>query len=131
MAAHLTISGTDRSRVDATRALAERHLDVVSFGDLLRSIEKQQTIRNQGRALIRAGVGAPPEFDKRLAKAIKKFLRSDDPVLREAALFTMSYVPAAQYRAFLDEAAQQDPDERLRQTARGILAAYDKGGVPR
>ena len=129
--AHVTVSGIDQPAVDGARALAERHLDMLSFAELIRAAGDRKAARERGRALIRAGVGAPPEFDERLAKLVREFLAGADPVLREAALWTMSYVPAAEYRDLLGRAAEHDPDPRLRQTAAGILAAYDQGGVPR
>ncbi|MGM1062650.1 hypothetical protein [Saccharothrix sp. Mg75] len=126
----VTVSGDDPQAVDAAAQLTAKHLNTFSTDELLESARRTRRAADKARALVQAGIGASENFNQPLFNEIRDNLANKDTRLREAAIWAMSYVPFPQYRELLQTTAQEDPDRRLRDIARNVLAAFDRGGVP-
>lgn len=122
--------GNDKSAVDALARLAEGQLDVWKQNKLLEAITDAGDEIEKAKAVIRAGVGAPDEFDERFYTAITAAMSDPSSAVREAALYATAYSPYPRYRAALENVAKTDPDENRRNDAALLLESFDEQGVP-
>jgi len=97
--------------------------------EMLQEFDSAHAPQPRGRALLRLGVGAPEEFDSAFFSRIKEGLSDPDERVRNVAIWACTYSPWPQYRAPLEQIANSDPVEELRERARFTLEAFDKGGV--
>lgn len=124
--AYLVVSGDSKEAAEATAGIAERQLPAfLSYQELLDSISKARSEPEKCRALVRAALGAPKEFDKRLFEIVRTSLSDKSPAVREGAIWATSYAPWPQFRDLLEDVVAHDRNQQVRDTAEGMLGAFD------
>jgi len=108
----------------------EQGVDVWSVNELLGAIDTAESDVELARALMRAALGAPVDFDPRFLERISRALSHPEPMVRETAVAAMMYPAWPQFRPVLRKVAQEDPSERVLARAMTILESYDRVGVP-
>ena len=121
---YLVFSGDKQDAVDAATRVAERHLEFFSFDELLTAVVHARDDAEKCRAIIRAAIGAPREFDECFFELIRDLLRNKNPALREAAIWAISYPGWPVFFDLLRSTARTDPSRRIRDTAEGMLGAF-------
>jgi hypothetical protein len=121
--------GRDKGAVDGLAELAAHRLDTWTPPELLAGPERATDDRERAIAFIRAGVGAPDEFDKRFFDLIVKGITDRSSMAREAAIVSTVYSQYPQYRPVLKRAAESDPDPARRRDAEVMLRSFDAEGV--
>ena len=106
------------------------YLDTWSIDDLLFQLDGVEIPGYFGRAIIRLGLGAPPEFDQEVFDRIYSATTRAEHMVREVAVAAMMYPAWKQFRPVLRSIAQNDNAENVRARAAFVLAIYDKAGVP-
>jgi hypothetical protein len=109
---------------DLTEALQPWSLD-----ELLQAIADARTGPEQARAVLRAGLGAPMEFDQEFFDAISACMTADEAPLRTASVLAAGASPWPQFRPVLDRIASGDPEAEVREMAQATLRAYDRFGI--
>jgi hypothetical protein len=101
--------------------------ELMPFDDraLLQSIDSARDALNRARAVIRAGLGAPEDFDERFFNHIRDAMTDSQDWIREAAVWATAYSPWPQYRPLLEQTARNDSSEKIRTDAKAVLAGYD------
>jgi len=126
---YVVARGFEQTAVDALARLAEERLDTWSLDELLIAVDQPAEPLDRARAMIRAGVGAPEGFDQRFFDRISAATTDPDPMVREAALYATAYSPYPKYRAILELAAREDPDQQRRDDAWILLESFDTQGI--
>ncbi|MER7379716.1 HEAT repeat domain-containing protein [Streptomyces lanatus] len=82
----------------------------------------------QGRipAILRVALAAGPEFDAGLFRILTETAQDPDPFVRNATAWSTTYLEWPQSLDLLRELASQDPDERVRQSARDLLNDFQR-----
>jgi hypothetical protein len=126
---YITVAGESEEQVaDISRELGES-LDAWDARRLFLSIEEETDPQQKARAVIRAGLGAPDEFDESFFCRIRDAFTDPEPWVREAAVWATVYSPWPQYRPLLASAAQDDPEEKIRDDAGDLLRGLDETGA--
>lgn len=120
------IVGTPAEEVQAIAASIEQNLHPWTLKDLLAAVDVAKTPQQLREALLRAGIGAPHEFDKKFFKRIMKAMRSGDTTVRSAAVWATSYSRWEEFRGELEKVAEHDAEDSLRHEARIILDHYSR-----
>lgn len=124
--AYLVVSGDRKEIAEATAGIAEQHLAAFfSYEELLDSISKARKEPEKCRALVRAALGAPREFDDRLFEIVRISLRDKSPAVRESAIWATSYAAWPQFRGLLEDVVAHDHNQHVHDTAEGMLGAFD------
>jgi len=115
----------------AKRYAAEARLGLNAWADteLLQEFDNAQEAQRVGRALLRLGIAAPEEFDNEFFSRISEGFSNPDLRVRNVAIWACTYSPWPQYRSRLEQIAETDSAEELRERALLTLEAFDKGGV--
>ena len=85
------------------------------------------SVQDRIRAILRVAVAAGEDFDPESFEIISGAARDPDPNIRNAAAWSTTYVFWPQALKMLRDMAANDPDERVRQSARGLLADFQRG----
>src|SRR5256885_16711465 len=101
--------------------MVESRLDAWTVDELLDAVEKAAAPLDRAKAVIRAGVGAPDEFDERFFFLISSATTDSDTHVREAALYATAYSSYPAYRPRLRQVAREDPDPRRRDDAEALI----------
>ena len=109
---------------DLTEALQPWSLD-----ELLQAIAGARTGPERARAVLRAGLGAPMEFDQEFFDAISECMTAEEAPLRAAGVLASGASPWAQFRPPLERIASEDPEAEVREMAQATLRAYDRFGI--
>jgi hypothetical protein len=126
---YVVVWGRDKGAVDGLAELAAHRLNTWTLPELLAGPERAVDDRERAVALIRAGVGAPDEFDQRFFDVIAKGIGDPSSMAREAAIVATAYSSYPQYRPVLKRAAESDPDPARRRDAEVMLRSLDADGV--
>jgi hypothetical protein len=94
--------------------------------ELLSAVSNSRTGPERARAVMRAALGAPLEFDQEFFEAVKSCMEAHDAPLRNAAAFAAGSASWPQFRPLLERIASQDPEMEVREMAQGVLRAYNK-----
>lgn len=121
------VAGSPAEDVEGIAESMERGLHPWSLKDLLTAVDRARTPQESYEAILRAGVGAPQQVDKRFLKRIRKALRSKDPTIRSAGVWATAYSRWPAFLPDLHTLAHDDPDAGLRRDATTILANYTDG----
>jgi hypothetical protein len=126
------LSGSPVDTVQRFQESIEKNLLPWTLKELITEVDKAKGSREISQAVLRAGMGAPREFDKKFFKRIKKALLSRDSEIRSAGMWATSYSRWDEFREMLSEISQQDPEASLRREAQIILNHYseEKGEAP-
>ena len=79
-------------------------------------------------AVLRVALAAGPEFDAEFFRALTETAQDPDPFVRNAAAWSTTYLEWPQSLDLLREMESRDPDERVRQSARGLLDDFQRSG---
>ncbi|WP_327129800.1 hypothetical protein [Streptomyces sp. NBC_01727] len=128
--AAVCVSGDSRDVVEAAVELVKSQIPFNSFEGLRNAVDTAVGSMDAARALIRAAIGAPQDFDDGLFSRVGSLLFGADPVLQEAAVWAVSYAPWPEFRAVLREFLSVSSDERLVLTARTVLEGFELERIP-
>lgn len=112
--AFAVLASEDRGTFEQVLDLIQDELMPWSRRALLISIDDARDALARARAVIRAGMGAPEHFDEDFFNCIQEPFGSPEIWVREAAVRATAYSPWPQYRPLLENMAQSDPEEKLR-----------------
>lgn len=94
--------------------------------DLLRAVDDATSDPNKGKAVLRAALGAPMEFDAEFFNRINGCMTAGEPALRNVGLLAAGAASWAQFRPVVERIATEDPEAEVREMARSVLSAYDE-----
>ncbi|GAB3417842.1 hypothetical protein [Flindersiella endophytica] len=120
------LAGDDRELVAGYESQLVAALDHWSFDDLLREVSEQPDGPDRGAAVLRAGIGAPMDFDQRFFDVIHAAMTDENPQMRGIGVLACSYSPQPQFRPSLEAIAESEPDPEIRDLAKSTLRAYDE-----
>lgn len=121
------VMGDDVNDVaDISEALAEI-LNPNNYDDLLNSYRDSKNSSEKASHLLRVALGAPPEYDEEFYTIVNDALRSDDEVIRKAALLAVTYYGLPQFIPTLRTIVQED--STLSNLARDVLRTYEEAGL--
>lgn len=123
---YVYLAGRDRALVERHEADLTGSLDVWSRDELLREAARHDEGPARGRAILRAGLGAPMEFDREFYDLITGAMRAGGPAMRAIGIRACAYSPVAEYRPTLEELARSDGEQQIRDLAQVTLRAFDE-----
>ncbi|MER5491460.1 hypothetical protein [Streptomyces sp. NPDC002490] len=123
---YVYLAGRDTARVARHEADLTASLDIWSRQALLSGVARHDGGPERGRAILRAGLGAPQEFDPEFYDLITRAMRADEPVMRAIGMRACAYSPVAEYRPVLEGIARNDDEPENRDLARATLRAFDE-----
>jgi hypothetical protein len=82
---------------------------VLSFDELLREVEATTGGLERGVAVIRCGIGAPLAIDERFVEVMTSAARHSESVVREGAVWAITYTEWPELWGVLEEFAKRDP----------------------
>lgn len=104
--------------------------EIESVADLLTAIQDESDPRQLARSLVRAGFGAPREFDQSFFDAFVKAARNHAEYrVRDIAISSLVYMEWPEFRPVLEQIKERDPEEQVRARATIVLGAYDAAGM--
>lgn len=101
-------------------------LPVWSRDALLRAVDEAAAGPDTGRAVLRAALGAPMEFDQEFFDRINSCMTASEAPLRNVGMIAAGAASWKEFRPTLEHIASSDPDAEDREMAQGVLRAYDK-----
>ncbi|MGG2458228.1 hypothetical protein ACO0M4_00080 [Streptomyces sp. RGM 3693] len=104
-------------------------LAVCTDASILESIAEAATPEERGRALVRAGIGAPLLPDNRYSRAFISAVRDASPDVRKNGLMGIGYAEWEPFRELLDAVAQQDSNAQVRSLAKRMATAFAEAGI--
>jgi hypothetical protein len=78
-------------------------------GELLGDIGTSKTVDERAHAVVRAGLGAPGEFDNRFYVQIKSTMESAESKIREAGAWAESLTRWQEFQQLLEGIGSGDP----------------------
>ncbi|WP_381800050.1 HEAT repeat domain-containing protein [Streptomyces niveus] len=126
---YVVVTGEDETAVRGTAELVEARLNTWSVDSLLAEVDEAEEPIELARAVIRAGLGAPDNFDERFFVRVNSALGHADPRVREAALWSVTYSAWADFRPRLEGVCRNDDVPDLRETAAIVLEGFDEAGI--
>lgn len=126
---YVFLAGDDREAVERIVPDLMRVLEPWTPAELLDGVREAKPGPDRGRAVLRAGIGAPLDFDQEFFDCVRSALAHPEPPMREIGILAGSYAAWPQYRPLLEAIARDDPDAEVREMAQATLRAFDRGGV--
>jgi len=116
--------------VDSVSAVLEAAPHVLLPDELIGDVESAADPEALSIAIVRLGLGAPEQPDDRFVERISA--AADDPsdLVREAAIWAMTFAEWPVFRTTLTRLKHGDPDERIRGLAEAALEALEGLGRP-
>jgi hypothetical protein len=109
--------------------IAASGLNLCTSADLLGEIEEADSPEGKGRALVRAGIGAPLKPDNRYSRLFIESVRDVSPEVRKNGIMAIGYAEWAPFRELLQAVALQDSSAQVRSLAKRMVTAFDEAGV--
>jgi len=128
---YVYLAGRDLALVARHEEDLAKTLDSWTQQELLDEAERQPPGPDRGRAILRAGLGAPMKFDRRFFELITEAMRSPEAPVRAIGIRACSYSPVAEYRPELERIAQGDTEQEVRDLAQATLRAFDEFEIGR
>lgn len=123
---YVYLAGDDFDSLPMLVADLTESLKPWSRAELLQAIGDARTGPERARAVLRAGLGAPMEFDQEFFDAISACMTADEIPLRDAGILAAGASQWPQFRPALERIAAEDPEAEVRDMAQATLRAYDK-----
>lgn len=117
----VVVYGDDESRVSRYAALIRRRLRPLKREELLESAKTETDESLRARMVLRAGFGAPYEFDEQFYSVIKEAMFDSSSLVRVAGIYATQYSFWPQYIDSLIRVAREDPEPLLRDEARNLV----------
>lgn len=127
--AYVFLAGDDLEAVERIVPDLMRVLEPWTPAELLDGVRKAAPGPDRGRAVLRAAIGAPLDFDQEFFDCVRSALEHPEPPMREIGILATSYAAWPRYRPPLEAIARDDPDAEVREMAQAALRAFDRGGV--
>ena len=105
---------------DITEALRIR-FSPLTHDDLLDDTGVSKTADERAHAVVRAGLGAPREFDDRFYAQIRNAMESTESKIREAGVWAASFLFWQEFQPPLERIESGDPEQDIRRAAKAIL----------
>lgn len=124
--------GSDAVRAERIMLRVESDLEMLIFeeGELLDRIDMADDLPDMGRALIRAGLGAPLSYNSEFFEVISANATSHSEFrIREIAVCSMIYTEWPEFIPVLRNIMNDDQEERVRVRAQIVLNAYRAAGM--
>lgn len=109
--------------------IIEGGIAVLTDEELLEGVTSASGRDEKARALIIAGIGAPPHPDNRYSRLLIEAARSPSKHVRECGVLAIGYTEWPPFRELLKAIAQQDSDRKVRRLASAMVEAFDTTGV--
>jgi hypothetical protein len=89
------------------------------------SVAAASSVNERGRAVLRVGFAAPPEFDEEYFTVLTNALRDPAAEIRTTALWALMYAPWTDYLPMLTSMSESDPSSRIREQAQTMRRALE------
>lgn len=121
------MSGLGQEFAEQLTPMVRAELDTCEDAELLSGME---TVGEQERAsaVIKAGLGAPLEFDEEFYSGFFTAAQDTAPVVRNAAVRAIYYTKWREFTDVLTELSSSDPDRSVRDFAGRVLAVLRGAG---
>lgn len=126
----VVVVGDDLQECEIFSTLLAGYLQPWSLDELLAAVDKQSVPQDRAHAVIRAGLGAPEEFDEGFYRRIQHALHDGDPFVRRAAVWATSYPGWLEFLPTLEEVALHDSDADIREDAQLLQDAIKEVREP-
>jgi hypothetical protein len=123
----VVLVGDDEASVAKYGSLIERFLQPLSLEELLAAISGASGEPERAWTVLRAGLGAPNEYDARFFDRVVEAMGSESLSVRVAAVLATTYSFWPQYREPLALVAEVEEDPDLREEASSLLEASLSG----
>ncbi|MEI8408935.1 MULTISPECIES: hypothetical protein [unclassified Kribbella] len=124
--------GKDPGQAEEIIARVEADLagEIESVDGLLAVLQDEDDPRLLARGLVRAGFGAPREFDRVFFDAFAA-AACHHPVyqVRDIAISSMVYIEWPEFAPLLERIKAEEPDEQVRARATMVHSAYQAAGL--
>ncbi|AQW48343.1 hypothetical protein ACIQPP_48070 [Streptomyces violaceusniger] len=127
--AYLFVVGSDPKAVQNTLDIAAAHLPVWTLTGLVDAVRGETDPDDLPYAIHRLGLGAPRQFDEDVYACITEHIRSEDPEVRDSAVWAVTYEPWPEHVDALRELLSTNSDDELSRTVRNLLLEMSKEGV--
>lgn len=127
--AYVFVVGSEPKVVENTLVIAETRLSVWSLSSLMDAVRSETDPDDLQYALHRLGIGAPRQFDESVFACVTENMRSDNPGVRESAVWAVTYEAWPEYVEPLRELLGRAPDDELSGTVRNLLLQMSEEGV--
>ncbi|GGP52328.1 hypothetical protein [Saccharothrix coeruleofusca] len=112
--------------VETAAAVFEVHPKIFRFQELIAAVDSADNTETKALAIARAGLGSPLEPQDDFVERITGAAREQDPILREGALWAITYTEWNLFNPLVQDMADNDPDEFVRGLAVRVLDVIDK-----
>lgn len=116
----IVIAGVDDKKTAEISALISSYMDTWSEDGILLAVEDSVGSEEQAQAILRAGVGAPEQFDESFWYCIGRAMSDPGLLVRSAAVWATSYPFWRQFIPLLEKVATEDSDPNLRAEAQAL-----------
>lgn len=127
---YVTVAGESWEEVGRVLNLTQGGLDVWTRGDLIRDADAASSsddAQNEARSVFRLGVGAPLAAENTILVRVEAAARSQNEIVRRAALWAMAYSQWPEYRETLRWLAGNDPILEISRQAEIVLDGIGDG----
>ncbi|MFC4000000.1 HEAT repeat domain-containing protein [Nocardiopsis sediminis] len=126
---YVMVIGKDAAAVRGAQALVEPRLKTWRSAELLAEVDRAVGPVALARAVLRAGLGAPEEFNEEFFARIGSALQHPDRLVRETAVWAVTFSPYAEYQPALTALRDGDEDPDVRANAEILLEGFDEAEI--
>lgn len=123
---YVMVIGKDAAAVHGAQALIEPRLNTWRPAEVLAEVDGAAEPVPLARAVLRAGLGAPDEFDEDFFARINSALQHPARLVRETAVWAVTFSPYVEYRPALASLRDGDEDPDVRENAGILLEGIDE-----
>ena len=116
--------GDDEDHVADLARRVSAFVEVVPRTELMAEPVSDADPQKRIPSVVRMALAAHAEFDAELFAILTEVAHDADPHVRNAAVWSTTYLEWPQSLTLLAEVADQDPDERVRQSAQDLLKDF-------
>lgn len=119
----VVIIGENESHVSSYSGSIKEYLQPLEQEELLSAVIEEADANLKARMVLRAGFGAPYQFDDRFFSVIRDAMFDASAFVRDAAIHAIRYSPWPRYIGELMRVAREDPEWLIREVAGGLAEA--------